>query len=78
MPGDEVAISLDVAASQFGSNGRYRLARDGRDLDSDALIELLGRWIEAYPIVSIEDPLGEDDFDGFSPLHGRLWRAACR
>lgn len=64
-PGDEVAISLDVAASEFGRNGRYRLALDRRELDRDGMIELLGRWIETYPIVSIEDPLAEDDPEGF-------------
>jgi enolase len=64
-PGDEVAISLDVAASEFGRRGRYRLARDERELDTDGLIELLGRWIDRYPIVSIEDPVAEDDADGF-------------
>lgn len=65
VPGTDMAISLDIAASQFGSAGRYRLARDGQTLDSDGLIELLGRWIERYPIVSVEDPLAEDDSEGF-------------
>jgi enolase len=66
--GHEVAISLDVAASQFGKGGRYRLALDDRDLDCDGMIELLGRWLERYPIVSVEDPLAEDDPDGFRRL----------
>ena len=65
VPGRDAALSLDIAASQFGSAGAYRLARDGRCLDSDAFIELLGRWLERYPIVSIEDPLAEDDREGF-------------
>ena len=60
-PGEQVAISLDIAASEFGRAGRYYLARDQKALDSDAMIELLLRWIERYPIVSIEDPLAEDD-----------------
>jgi enolase len=64
-PGGEAAISLDVAASEFGEGGRYRLALEDRALDSDGLIEMLGRWIGRYPIVSIEDPLAEDDPDGF-------------
>jgi enolase len=63
-PGDEVAISLDIAASEFHQGGRYRLAADGRDMDSDGLIELLLGWLERYPIVSVEDPLAEDDIDG--------------
>ena len=62
VPGDEVAISLDIAASEFGAGGRYRL--DGKDLDSDGLCELLLGWIERYAIVSVEDPLAEDDRDG--------------
>lgn len=61
VPGRDMGISLDVAASQFGRQGRYRLSRDDRELDSDGLIALLSRWIERYPIVSIEDPLAEDD-----------------
>jgi enolase len=63
-PGDEVGISLDVAASEFGRQGRYRLGLDRRELDSDGLCELLLGWLDRYPIVSIEDPLGEDDAAG--------------
>jgi enolase len=61
VPGDDVAISLDIAASEFGANGRYRLALEERELDSDGLCELWLRWLERYPIASIEDPLAEDD-----------------
>ena len=64
VPGDEVAIALDVAASQFGRGGRYRLGLEGRELDGDALAELLIGWIDRYPIVSVEDPLAEDDTRG--------------
>jgi enolase len=63
VPGRDASISLDIAASQFGSSGKYSL--DNGLLDTDGLIELLGRWIERYPIVSIEDPLAEDDREGF-------------
>lgn len=63
-PGSQVAISLDIAASQFGKGGRYRLGLEGREYDSDGLCELWGRWLERYPIVSIEDPLAEDDDAG--------------
>jgi enolase len=63
-PGHDVSIALDIAASQFGENGRYRLALERQELDSDALCERLVRWIETYPIVSIEDPLAEDDEGG--------------
>ncbi len=60
-PGEEVAISLDIAATDFGQGGGYRLARDGREVDGDALSEMLLAWLTRYPIVAIEDPLGEDD-----------------
>src|SRR5437764_4192336 len=63
VPGRDAAISLDIAASQFGRSGAYSF--ENRSLDTDGLIELLGRWIERYPILSIEDPLAEDDRDGF-------------
>jgi enolase len=66
VPGDEVAIALDVAASEFGRNGRYTLGLESRELDADGLIDLLLRWIDRYPIVSIEDPLAEDDPAAFA------------
>jgi enolase len=64
VPGTDVAISLDIAASEFGRAGRYRFGLEQRDFDSDGLIEVLLRWIERYPIVSVEDPLAEDDSIG--------------
>ena len=66
VPGEQVAIALDVAASEFAHEGRYRLGLESRELDADGLIELLLRWTERYPIASIEDPLVEDDLDGFA------------
>lgn len=66
IPGDQVAIALDIAASEFGQQGQYRLGLESRLLDSDGLIEMLLGWIEKYPIVSIEDPLAEDDPVGFA------------
>ncbi len=71
-PGSQVAIALDIAASEFGRGGRYALGLESRELDSDGLSELLLRWLETYPIVSIEDPLAEDDVEGFA----RFTRAA--
>ncbi len=65
-PGEQVGIALDVAASEFGSNGRYRLGLESRELDSDGLIRLLVDWVDRYPILSIEDPLAEDDPTGFA------------
>jgi enolase len=64
VPGDEVAISLDIAASEFGAGGRYRLGLEGRSLDSDGMCELILGWLERYAIISVEDPLAEDDRTG--------------
>jgi len=63
-PGRDAAISLDIAASEFGRGGHYRLGLEGRELDSDGLCELLIGWCARYPIVSMEDPLAEDDPEG--------------
>jgi enolase len=66
IPGEQVAIALDIAASEFGRAGRYTLGLEGRTLDSDGLSEMLLRWLDRYPIASIEDPLAEDDPAGFA------------
>jgi enolase len=64
-PGEQVGIALDIAASEFGREGRYELALDAKELTTDGMIEMLIGWIGRYPILSIEDPLAEDDNDGF-------------
>ena len=66
IPGEQVAIALDIAASEFGRDGIYKLGLEGRALDRDAMIEMLLGWIDRYPIISIEDPLAEDDAAGFA------------
>jgi enolase len=63
-PGDEIAISLDVAASDLYLDGRYRLALEDRILDSDEMASMLIGWLDRYPIISIEDPLSEFDETG--------------
>jgi len=65
-PGSEVGIALDVAATELRKGADYRLGRDGKSLSSDAMIAMLSGWIGRYPIVSIEDPLAEDDWDGMA------------
>lgn len=71
-PGDRVVISLDIAASEFRSETGYRLALEDRDLSSAQLIEMLGGWIDSYPIVSIEDPVDEDDREGMQEFTRRF------
>ena len=64
--GKDLAIALDPAASSFGDEGRYVLQGEKRAvLDTDALLALYGRWLERYPIVSIEDGFGENDWSAF-------------
>jgi enolase len=70
-PGDDAAIAIDVAATQlFVGPGEYELRNQGRRLSPSELIELIDGWRRRYPIVSIEDPLAEDDWDN--------WRQATR
>ncbi len=79
-PGEDVAIALDPATSSIlvegtgidGVTGQYRLEREGRTLDSGGLIDLWEGWISKYPIVSLEDGLGEDDWAGWVELTARL------
>ncbi len=71
-PGKQVVISLDIAASEFGQDGLYTLTLDKRRLDTDEMIALLGRWLDDYPILSVEDPLGEDDAKGFAAFTRRF------
>jgi len=71
-PVEQVGIALDVAASEFGAEGCYRLALEDRVLDGGEMIDLLQSWLERYPILSIEDPLAEDDIDGFRAFTARF------
>jgi enolase len=73
VPGEQVAIALDPAASGFRVDGAYVLQKSGGgQKTSNDLIELYSGWLERYPIVSIEDGLGEDDWDGFRALTAAL------
>jgi len=63
-PGEDLAISIDIAASEFGEDGTYRLDREGRSLDRAAMVEMVLDWTRRYPVVSVEDPLAEDDEAG--------------
>jgi enolase 1/2/3 len=67
-PGRDVAIALDPAASEFYQDGKYTLKGEGRSLDAAALVGLYSEWAARYPIVSIEDGMAEDDWDGWRVL----------
>jgi len=67
-PGKDVAIALDPAASEFYKEGKYNLKGEGRSLDAAALVDLYRDWSGRYPIVSIEDGMAEDDWDGWKHL----------
>jgi enolase len=67
-PGEQVAIALDPATSELFSDGTYALAREGRSLSSDEMVGFWGEWLDRYPIVSLEDGLAEDDWEGWARL----------
>lgn len=71
-PGDDVCLALDCAATEFFENGRYELKGEGRSLDSAAMADYLSDLSKAYPIVSIEDGMAEDDWDGWVALTQRI------
>jgi len=71
-PGTDIGIALDVAATSFFVDGSYRLALEGKQLSTTAMIDMLESWVRAYPIVSLEDPLAEDDDQGFIEITRRL------
>ncbi len=71
-PGDDVMIALDPASTEFFKDGKYVLAGEGKTLDSDGMIKLYADLAARYPIVSIEDALSEDDWDGFKAITAEL------
>jgi len=71
-PGRDIAIALDPAASEFYQDGKYTLKGEGRSLDAAALVALYSEWTDRYPIVSIEDGMAEDDWEGWRVLTDTL------
>jgi enolase len=70
--GKDICLGLDAAASEFYRDGRYELTSERKSLDAAGFIDYLAGWVEAYPIISIEDGLAEDDWEGWSQLTQRL------
>jgi enolase len=72
-PGKEIALALDVAASELYKGGSYTFKKSGAgSRDADGMIEIYGKWLDEYPIVSIEDGLAEDDWDGWAKITAAL------
>src|ERR1700722_10860951 len=72
VPGEDIAIALDAAASEFYRDGRYHLAAEDRSLSAEEFSEYLGRLVDRYPIISVEDGMAEDDWDGWAALTTHL------
>jgi enolase len=72
VPGADVAIGLDCAASEFYKDGKYHLKADGLVLNTQQVIDLYATWVDKYPIISIEDGMSEHDWDGWKLLTERL------
>ncbi|NBO14378.1 MAG: phosphopyruvate hydratase [Betaproteobacteria bacterium] len=72
VPGEQVALGLDCAASEFHKDGRYHLSGENLVLDAGQWTDMLATWVDKYPIMSIEDGMGESDWDGWKHLTDRL------
>ncbi|ODU46534.1 MAG: phosphopyruvate hydratase [Lysobacteraceae bacterium SCN 69-48] len=70
--GEDVLLGLDVASTEFFENGKYNLTGEGKRLTSEQFVDFLANWCAQYPIVTIEDGMGEDDWDGWKLLTDRL------
>ncbi len=68
VPGEDVCLAIDVAASEFYEDGKYNLVGEGRSLTTDELIDFYKELVEKYPIISIEDPVDENDWEGFTKI----------
>ncbi len=71
-PGKDIFLGIDTAATELYQNGKYVLAREGKTLTASELIALYEQWVNAYPILSLEDGLAEDDWQGWAELTERL------
>ena len=72
IPGKDVFLGIDVAASEFYKDGKYVLSGEGRTLTTDELIDFYQELVDKYPIISIEDPVDENDWEGFKKITERL------
>jgi enolase len=75
--GRDVYLGLDVASSEFYRDGRYHLASEGRAFDAQGFAEYLDSWVSQYPIITVEDGMAEDDWEGWA-VHSRLTGQRCQ
>ena len=71
-PGDDVCLGLDVASSEFYQDGAYVLESENRSFDADAFADYLTNWVDQYPIITIEDGMAENDWQGWATLTEKL------
>ena len=71
-PGTEIALAIDAAATEFHKDGKYVLSGEGKTLSASDMVDYLGGFVDKYPLVSIEDGLGESDWEGWRELTGKL------
>ena len=71
-PGEDILLGLDIASSEFYRDGRYVLASEGKSLSAREFLDYLAPWVDNYPIITIEDGMAEDDWDGWRALTARF------
>jgi enolase len=71
-PGKDISLGLDAASSEFYRNGQYELSSEGRSFDSEQFTEYLANWVDQYPIITIEDGMAENDWEGWATLTRKL------
>lgn len=71
-PGEDILIGLDVASTEFYSDGKYTLGAEGKSLNSREFVDYLATWVDKYPIITIEDGMAEDDWDGWADLTSKV------
>ena len=72
IPGEDILLGLDIASSEFYRDGRYVLASEDKSLNADEFLDYITPWVDNYPIISIEDGMAEDDWDGWQAMTDRL------
>ena len=72
IPGEDILLGLDIASTEFYRDGRYVLASEGKSLNAQEFLDYLAPWMENYPIITVEDGMAEDDWDGWRALTARF------